>query len=55
MAKTFVPEVKYVPLPDAAYAAVQKQFDKKHLGTAFGGHSEIGMSIEKLLQKEKAL
>lgn len=54
-AGTLVPEVKYVPLPAAAYTMIQTQLDKKQVGTVFGGHSEVGLSIERLIKKEKAL
>lgn len=50
-----VPEVKYVPLPADAYAMALEHVKKNKLGTAFGGHSEVGLKIEDLLKKEKSL
>lgn len=54
-ASTLVPEVKYVPLPNSAYQMIQGHLAKGKKGTVFDGHSEVGLSIEKLLQKEKSL
>lgn len=54
-AATLVPEVKYVPLPKKAYDIASDSFKKGKLGTVFGGHSEVGLKIEDLLKKEKAL
>ena len=45
-------EVKYVPLPDEAYAALAKRLDSGKTGTVFGGREQIGMTIEELLNKE---
>ena len=45
-------EVKYVPLPDEAYAALVKRLDSGKTGTVFGGKEQIGMTIEELLNKE---
>jgi phosphate transport system substrate-binding protein len=50
-----VPEVKSIPLPSKAYDMAGDIFKKGHLGTAFGGHSEVGLKIEALLKKEKVL
>ena len=44
-------EVKYVALPEAAYEMAKSRFAKLETGTAFGGHSEVGMSIEELMKK----
>ncbi len=52
-APTLVPEVKYVPLPPEGYAAAREHLEKGKLGTAFDGHSEVGMSIQDLMKKEK--
>ncbi len=54
-AARLVPEVKYVPLPKEAYEMAMKQVNKGELGTAFGGHSEVGMKIQDLLKKKKRL
>lgn len=44
-------EVKYVALPDAAYEMCKSRFAKMEAGTAFGGHSEVGVAIEDLMKK----
>lgn len=54
-ASRLVPEVKYVPLPKQAYDMAMKQLEKKQLGTAFGGHSEIGIGIQELMKKKKRM
>ncbi len=45
-------EVKYVPLPASAYAGNIEHMSKKKLGTVFGGHNEIGITIEELMKRE---
>jgi len=54
-AARLVPEVKYVPLPAEAYTMAMDHVKKNKLGTAFGGHSEVGMKIQDLMKKEKSL
>lgn len=54
-AQRLVPEVKYVPLPAEAYTLAQDHLTKGKVGTAFKGHSEVGMKIQDLLKKEKSL
>ena len=54
-ASALVPEVKQVPLPAAVYDLVKGHVAKGKVGTAFKGHSEVGMKIEDLLKKEKSL
>lgn len=44
-------EVKYVALPEAAYEMCKSRFAKMEAGTAFGGHSEVGVAIEDLMKK----
>lgn len=51
-ASTLVREVKYVPLPDAAYKLAMDKFRNKKLGTVFGGEPEVGVSVEGLLKRE---
>lgn len=53
-ASSFVPEVKYVALPSEAYIIAKKHLKEEKYGTAFGGHSSIGLKIQDLLKKEKA-
>jgi phosphate transport system substrate-binding protein len=45
-------EVKYVPLPAAAYSGNLDHVAKKKLGTVFGGKNEIGITIEELMKRE---
>jgi len=45
-------EVKYVPLPAQAYEGNLKHVKDKKLGTVFGGHNEIGITIEDLMKRE---
>jgi phosphate transport system substrate-binding protein len=45
-------EVKYVPLPASAYAGNIEHMNKKKLGTVFGGHNEIGITIDDLMKRE---
>jgi phosphate transport system substrate-binding protein len=45
-------EVKYVPLPAAAYTGNIEHIKKNKLGTVFGGHNEIGITIEDLMKRE---
>ncbi|MDH5674823.1 MAG: PstS family phosphate ABC transporter substrate-binding protein [Myxococcales bacterium] len=49
-AKTLVPEVGYIPLPDKAYALVEKRFADRRLGSLFAGSgSKVGVTVEDLL------
>jgi phosphate transport system substrate-binding protein len=48
-------QVKYVPLPPAAYAVVLDRFQKGKAGTAFGGTAEVGVSVGELLKREPKL
>ena len=45
-------EVKYVPLPAVAYTGNVEHMNKRKLGTVFGGHNEIGITIEELMKRE---
>jgi phosphate transport system substrate-binding protein len=51
-ASALVKEVKYVPLPKSAYEANLKHVNELKKGTVFGGHNEIGITIEDLLKRE---
>jgi phosphate transport system substrate-binding protein len=44
-------EVGYVPLPAEEYTTVLQRFQKGQVGTAFGGHSEVGVKIKDLLKR----
>jgi phosphate transport system substrate-binding protein len=48
-------EVKYVPLPDSAYRTALEHLQKGKKGTVFGGHAEVGVTIEELLKREPKL
>ncbi len=54
-AAPLVEEVKYVPLSKEAYALAMRNFKAGKLGTAFGGGSEVGLRVEDLLERERAL
>lgn len=45
-------EVKYLPLPSAAYEACLERVRKMQVGTAFAGHAEIGVSVEEIIRRE---
>lgn len=47
-----IEEVKYIPLPPRAYELAREKFRAGKVGTVFQGHSEIGVRIEDLLQRE---
>jgi len=48
-------EVKYVPLPDRAYAHNLEMLGKKTLGTKFGGENKVGLTIDELMKLEAKL
>lgn len=48
-------EVKLVALPSKIYDLAQTHVKQNKFGTVFGGHSEVGLSIEALLKKEARL
>jgi phosphate transport system substrate-binding protein len=48
-------EVKYVPLPDKAYAMNREHLAKGKKGTVFGGVAEVGVKIDDLLAREAKL
>lgn len=54
-AATLVKEVKYVPLPSAAYALGLDHLKKGKYGTIFDGHPTVGMKIEELMKREGRL
>ena len=47
-----ITEVGYVPLPERAYQLAAERLAGNVTGTVFEGHSEVGASIESLLQRE---
>jgi phosphate transport system substrate-binding protein len=54
-AAKLVKEVKYVPLPDKVYALGASRVKSGKVGTAFGGHADVGVTIEDLMKREPKL
>jgi phosphate transport system substrate-binding protein len=54
-APKLVKEVKYVPLPDKVYALGASRVQTGKLGTAFGGHADVGVTIDDLMKREPKL
>lgn len=54
-APKLVKEVKYVPLPDKVYALGTTRVKSAKLGTAFGGHADVGVTIDDLMKREPKL
>jgi phosphate transport system substrate-binding protein len=50
-----VKEVKYLPLPDAAYKMGMERFKTGKLGTGFGGVPEVGLHVEEIMKKVPVL
>jgi len=50
-----VTEVGYVPLPAQAYETALRHFTDARYGTVFGGHPEVGVTIDALLAREATL
>ena len=48
-------EVKYVPLPKAAYEGNLKHVKDMKKGTVMGGKNEVGITIEELMKREAQL
>ncbi len=51
-APRLVSEVKYIPLPAQAYKTAASHFQKRRLGTVFGGKEAVGLRIEELQRRE---
>lgn len=45
-------EVKYLPLPANAYEMATARFEKRQVGTVFGGVPEVGVTVEEILKRE---
>ena len=45
-------EVKYVPLPNIVYENNYKVVINRRTGSIFGGHNEVGITIEELVKRE---
>jgi phosphate transport system substrate-binding protein len=54
-APKLVKEVKYVPLPDKIYTLGANRVKSAKVGTAFGGHAEVGVTIDDLMKREPKL
>jgi phosphate transport system substrate-binding protein len=54
-APKLVKEVKYVPLPDKVYGLGASRVKGGKLGTAFGGHADVGVTIDDLMKREPKL
>jgi len=54
-ADQLVREVKYVPLPAAAYVHNMEQLKELKIGTKFGGENKVGLTIEELMKMEARL
>lgn len=52
--RELVADVGYVPLPKKAFTLSGELFENDEIGTAFAGGSQIGVSIEDLLQADRA-
>ena len=48
-------EVKYVPLPAKAYKTALEHVRNRKKGTVFGGHAEVGVTVEELLSRDAKL
>lgn len=51
-ADKLIREVKYVPLPKAAYEGNLKHAKDGKVGTVFGGHNEVGITVEEIMRRE---
>jgi phosphate transport system substrate-binding protein len=45
-------EVAYTPLPEEAYAKAKERAAERKTGTVFGGHPEVGLTIDDLMDRE---
>lgn len=48
---TMIESQGFVALPEAAYTKCLERVKQKIVGTAFGGHSEIGLGVEELMSR----
>lgn len=54
-APTLSKQVKYIPLPAAAYAHDEGLVQNAKVGTAFGGSPQVGLKIEEIMSREPKL
>lgn len=45
-------EVKYIPFPDSVYKNNLKIIADRRVGTIFGGHNVVGMTVEEMIKRE---
>jgi phosphate transport system substrate-binding protein len=50
-AATLAPQVGYVALPAEGYTALAERVAQNQTGTAFGGHNEVGLSVQDLTSR----
>lgn len=53
-AETLVREVNYVGLGPEIYGMVSERFAQRHTGSVFSGQNTVGVTIDQLLNKERA-
>jgi phosphate transport system substrate-binding protein len=54
-ASNLVKQIKYVPLPEKVYTLGVNRLKSGKVGTAFGGHADVGVTIDDLLKREPKL
>lgn len=52
-ARYLAPEMRYVPLPEGAYELARQRLARRLIGSVFDGGSQVGVSIERLLELER--
>jgi phosphate transport system substrate-binding protein len=52
-APKLVKEVKYVPLPQKVYSLGASRVKSAKVGTAFGGHADVGVTIDDLMKENR--
>jgi phosphate transport system substrate-binding protein len=50
-----IKEVKYLPLPEAAYKVGLRRFSERQAGSSFGGVPEVGLHIDDILKKKPVM
>ncbi len=50
--ETLARQVHYVPLSQEVYGLCKQRFAKQELGTAFAGHSQVGMKVKDIFSKK---
>lgn len=47
-----ITEVGYIPLPDGAYEKARIRVEKMSTGTVFGGGSEVGVTVDEMMDRQ---